>query len=160
MHQFAGPQLRIQYAIHEMIYSDAGTARGRNHCQRGLNKRVAGDRIDSVWVGGQPEPLKSSAAEISSTLEGAQVERVRRVGKHIVFESGSGKRKKRSPMDSASGNNRRNLRVTTSRKLEIPNTLTWWPSWRQEESCVSLIRGALGDWRCGNQVSADRAPSR
>jgi formamidopyrimidine-DNA glycosylase len=57
----------------------------------GLHKRVAGDRIDSVWVGSKPEPLKSSAAEISSTLEGAQVERVRRVGKHIVFDLGPGK---------------------------------------------------------------------
>src|SRR3954465_14168285 len=57
----------------------------------GLNKRVAGDRIDSVWVGSKPEPLKSSAAEISSTLEGAKVERVRRVGKHIVFDLASGK---------------------------------------------------------------------
>src|SRR5690242_1911751 len=57
----------------------------------GLNKRVAGDRIDSVWMGSKPEPLKSSAAEISKTLEGAQVERVRRVGKHIVFDLGSGK---------------------------------------------------------------------
>src|SRR5579864_2612577 len=57
----------------------------------GLNKRVAGDRIDSVWVGSKPEPLKSSAAEISGALEGAKVERVRRVGKHIVFDLGSGK---------------------------------------------------------------------
>lgn len=57
----------------------------------GLNKRVAGDRIDSVWVGNKPEPLKSSAAEISRTLEGAQVERVRRVGKHIVFDLGPAK---------------------------------------------------------------------
>ena len=54
----------------------------------GLNKRVAGDRIDSVWVGNKPEPLKSSAAEISATLEGSQVQRVRRVGKHIVFDLG------------------------------------------------------------------------
>lgn len=52
----------------------------------GLHKRVAGDRIESVWVGSKPEPLKSTALEISSTLEGAQVERVRRVGKHIVFD--------------------------------------------------------------------------
>src|SRR5258708_7390911 len=52
----------------------------------GLHKRVAGDRIESVWVGNKPEPLKSSAAEISRALEGAQVERVRRVGKHIVFD--------------------------------------------------------------------------
>jgi formamidopyrimidine-DNA glycosylase len=52
----------------------------------GLNKRVAGDRIESVWLGSKPEPLKSSAAEISSALEGAKIERVRRVGKHIVFD--------------------------------------------------------------------------
>jgi formamidopyrimidine-DNA glycosylase len=52
----------------------------------GLNKRVAGDRIDSVWLGSKTEPLKSTAAEISAALEGAQVERVRRVGKHIVFD--------------------------------------------------------------------------
>ncbi|HEY2497859.1 MAG TPA: bifunctional DNA-formamidopyrimidine glycosylase/DNA-(apurinic or apyrimidinic site) lyase [Candidatus Angelobacter sp.] len=57
----------------------------------GLNKRVAGDRIESVWLGNKPEPLKSSAAEISSTLEGAEVKRVRRVGKHIIFDLGSPK---------------------------------------------------------------------
>jgi formamidopyrimidine-DNA glycosylase len=52
----------------------------------GLNKRVAGDRIESVWLGSKPEPLKSTAAEISKTLEGATIERVKRVGKHIVFD--------------------------------------------------------------------------
>ncbi|HMC31626.1 MAG TPA: bifunctional DNA-formamidopyrimidine glycosylase/DNA-(apurinic or apyrimidinic site) lyase [Candidatus Angelobacter sp.] len=52
----------------------------------GLHKRVAGDRIESVWMGSKPEPLKSPAREISAALEGAQVERVRRVGKHIVFD--------------------------------------------------------------------------
>ena len=52
----------------------------------GLNKRVAGDRIESVWVGSKPEPLKSPAPEISRVLEGARVEQVRRVGKHIVFD--------------------------------------------------------------------------
>lgn len=52
----------------------------------GLNQRVAGDRIESVWVGSKPEPLKSPAQAISSTLEGARMARVRRVGKHIVFD--------------------------------------------------------------------------
>lgn len=52
----------------------------------GLNRRVAGDRIDSVWIGDKPEPLKSPASEIAGTLEGARVEQVRRVGKHIVFD--------------------------------------------------------------------------
>lgn len=57
----------------------------------GLNKRVAGDRIEAVWVGSKPEPLKSPAAEISRTLEGARIERVRRIGKHIVFDLDSSK---------------------------------------------------------------------
>jgi formamidopyrimidine-DNA glycosylase len=52
----------------------------------GLNKRVAGDRIDSVWVGSKPEPLKSPAATMIRALEGATIDRVHRVGKHIVFD--------------------------------------------------------------------------
>jgi len=51
----------------------------------GLNKRVAGDVIESVWVGSKPEPLKSTPAIIAQTLDGARIERVQRVGKHIVF---------------------------------------------------------------------------
>ena len=51
----------------------------------GLHKRVAGDRIESVWVGSKKEPLKSRPAEIVRVLEGAMIERVHRVGKHIVF---------------------------------------------------------------------------
>ena len=63
---------------------------------RGLNQRVAGDIINSVWIGSKPEPLKSSAAEIVRTLEGAHISRVHRVGKHIVIElaNSRGKRPK------------------------------------------------------------------
>ena len=53
---------------------------------RGLAKRVVGDVIESVWLGSKPEPLKSSAQEIATTLEGARIQSVRRVGKHIVFD--------------------------------------------------------------------------
>jgi len=53
---------------------------------RGLDQRIAGDTIESVWLGEKPEPLKSSAAEIVSVLERARIVRVRRVGKHIVFD--------------------------------------------------------------------------
>jgi formamidopyrimidine-DNA glycosylase len=52
----------------------------------GLNRRVAGEQIESVWLGDKPEPLKSAAAEIVAALEGARIERVRRVGKHIVID--------------------------------------------------------------------------
>lgn len=52
----------------------------------GLNRRIAGDAIASVWLGDKPEPLKSPAASIVAALEGGVIERVRRVGKHIVFD--------------------------------------------------------------------------
>ena len=53
---------------------------------RGLATRVTGDVIDSVWLGSKPEPLKSPAREIVSTLEGKKIADVRRVGKHVVFD--------------------------------------------------------------------------
>ena len=53
---------------------------------RGLAQRVTGDVIESVWLGQKPEPLKSSAAEIASTLEHSRIATVQRVGKHIVFD--------------------------------------------------------------------------
>ena len=55
---------------------------------RGLARRVTGDVIQSVWLGSKPEPLKSSASEIVSTLESKRITNVRRVGKHIVFGEG------------------------------------------------------------------------
>jgi len=59
---------------------------------RGLDENVAGDVIESVWLGSKPEPLKSSAAEIASVLEHSRIVRVRRVGKHIVFDLEKGAR--------------------------------------------------------------------
>src|SRR5258708_16337494 len=53
---------------------------------RGLDKRVAGDCSESVWLGSKPEPLKSPASEIVKTLESKRIAGVRRVGKHIVFD--------------------------------------------------------------------------
>lgn len=53
---------------------------------RSLARHVTGDVIESVWIGSKPEPLKSSAAEIASTLEGARIAGARRVGKHVVVD--------------------------------------------------------------------------
>lgn len=53
---------------------------------RGLDKHIAGDTIESVWLGSKPEPLKSSPAEIADVLEHARILHVRRVGKHVVFD--------------------------------------------------------------------------
>jgi formamidopyrimidine-DNA glycosylase len=35
---------------------------------RGLDKRIAGDTIESVWLGEKPEPLKSPASDIAAVL--------------------------------------------------------------------------------------------
>jgi len=53
---------------------------------RGLNQRIAGDVIESIWLGPKPEPLKSSANEIAAALESRKISGVRRSGKHIVFD--------------------------------------------------------------------------
>ena len=53
---------------------------------RGLDKRIAGDVIESVWLGSKPEPLKSPPEEIAAVLEHSRITHVRRVGKHIVFD--------------------------------------------------------------------------
>ena len=53
---------------------------------RGLHERVAGDVIESVWLGSKPQTMKSPPAEIAATLEHARIAQVRRMGKHIVFD--------------------------------------------------------------------------
>jgi formamidopyrimidine-DNA glycosylase len=53
---------------------------------RGLDRKLKGDVIASIWLGSKPEPLKSSAMEIVETLQSKRIARVRRVGKHIVFD--------------------------------------------------------------------------
>jgi len=51
---------------------------------RGLHKRLAGDRIDEVWIGDKSNLLKSPAREIERVLRGSRIVGFRRVGKHIV----------------------------------------------------------------------------
>ena len=55
---------------------------------RGLAQRVTGDIVESVWLSGKPQSLKSPAREIARTLERARIEKIHRQGKHIVFELG------------------------------------------------------------------------
>jgi formamidopyrimidine-DNA glycosylase len=53
---------------------------------RGLHKRVAGDAIESVWLGSKPQTMKSPPGLIASTLEHTRIAQVQRMGKHIVFD--------------------------------------------------------------------------
>ena len=53
---------------------------------RGVDQRVRGRKIVSVWLGSKPEPFRSPPAEIADTLTGSTIQRVHRVGKHIVVD--------------------------------------------------------------------------
>jgi formamidopyrimidine-DNA glycosylase len=52
----------------------------------GVNDRVRGQIIQSVWFGSKPEPFRTPAAGMAEHLPGHRIDRVRRVGKHIVFD--------------------------------------------------------------------------
>ena len=52
----------------------------------GVNGRVRGERIASVWLSRYKEPFKTSRAEMADALSGQRIERVYREGKHIVFD--------------------------------------------------------------------------
>ena len=59
----------------------------------GVHERIGGETIESVWLGSKPEPFKTDQMKMAKTLTGKRIERVHRVGKHIVFDLGSGKKK-------------------------------------------------------------------
>jgi len=50
----------------------------------GVDARVRGQRIVSVWTSGKPQTFKSPESEIEEALTESRIERVRRVGKTIV----------------------------------------------------------------------------
>ena len=52
----------------------------------GVHQRVRGEVIESVWLSSKPEPFKTNPEAMAETLAGRRIERVYRVGKHIVFD--------------------------------------------------------------------------
>jgi formamidopyrimidine-DNA glycosylase len=58
---------------------------------RGVDERLRGDRIETTWFSGKPEPFKSSPQLMAKELPGRRIEHVHRVGKHIVFDLEDGK---------------------------------------------------------------------
>lgn len=80
---------------------------------RGVAQRVRGERVESVWLSGRKQTLKSPARAIAQALEGARIDDVHRTGKHIVFElsrepgrplaAASRQRSAHSPPPGASG---------------------------------------------------------
>lgn len=55
-----------------------------------VDARVRGQRIGSVWLSRYKEPFKTSRSEMADALPGLRIERVRREGKHIVFDLSRG----------------------------------------------------------------------
>lgn len=66
----------------------------------GVDARVGGRRIVSVYFGAKPEPLKSPAEEMMRALTERTIARVRRVGKHIVFDLAKASNGRNSPPDA------------------------------------------------------------
>jgi formamidopyrimidine-DNA glycosylase len=52
----------------------------------GVHQRIAGDRIEEVWFSSKREPMKTPPAAMAKAITGRTIERVYRVGKHIVFD--------------------------------------------------------------------------
>ncbi len=53
---------------------------------RGVDERVRGETIEDVWFSAKTEPFKTPPDEMAVGLLGRRIERVRRVGKHIVCD--------------------------------------------------------------------------
>jgi formamidopyrimidine-DNA glycosylase len=52
----------------------------------GVNQRVRGETIRSVWFSSKREPFKTPSSEMAELLPGRRIDRVYRVGKHIVVD--------------------------------------------------------------------------
>jgi formamidopyrimidine-DNA glycosylase len=88
---------------------------------RGLHQRVAGDTIESVWLGSKPQTMKSPPAEIAATLEHTRIAQVRRMGKHIVFDlERNGARTRLSTKLSAGTNRGPKQKSAKPRKKTVP----------------------------------------
>ena len=53
---------------------------------KGVNERIRGDVVQSVWLSRFKEPFKTAPLPMAEALAGTRIERVHRVGKHIVFD--------------------------------------------------------------------------
>ena len=53
---------------------------------RGVDERLRGDRIETVWFSEKPEPFRSPPQLMAKELHSRRIDRVHRVGKHIVFD--------------------------------------------------------------------------
>ncbi|MBB6146963.1 formamidopyrimidine-DNA glycosylase [Silvibacterium bohemicum] len=60
----------------------------------GVNERIRGERIEDVWLSGYKEPFKTDPDVMVQALSGSRIEKVYRVGKHIVFDLAADKNRR------------------------------------------------------------------
>jgi formamidopyrimidine-DNA glycosylase len=97
---------------------------------RGLNTRTAGDSIESVWIGSRQQPLKSPAAVIAATLEGKRIVRVRRAGKHIIFDlEGESRTSQALPLRRKKGNRKTRVRGQMRQSASLPTSDVQTAQW-------------------------------
>jgi len=58
----------------------------------GVNERIRGERIKSVWLSRYKEPFKTPPDPMSEALTGSRIDLVHRIGKHIVFDLSQNKK--------------------------------------------------------------------
>jgi formamidopyrimidine-DNA glycosylase len=93
---------------------------------RGLDTRVAGDTIESVWIGSRKQPLKSTAGLIVSTLEGKRIIRVHRAGKHIVFDlEGESQASQTLALPTKKGKRNSKVRGQTRQAASLQRSAQW-----------------------------------
>jgi formamidopyrimidine-DNA glycosylase len=69
---------------------------------RGADEQLRGDRIEATWFSEKREPFKTPPQTMAQLLPGRRIERVFRVGKHIVFNLVADRgRSKRAPGKSS-----------------------------------------------------------
>jgi formamidopyrimidine-DNA glycosylase len=97
---------------------------------RGLDTRVTGDSVESVWIGSRQQPLKSPAAVIAATLEGRRIVRVHRAGKHIVFDlEGESRASQTLALPTKEGKRRSKVRSQTPQAASLQTSDVQTAQW-------------------------------
>jgi len=91
---------------------------------RGLDTRLVGDSIESVWIGSRKQPLKSPAGVIAATLEGRRIVRVHRAGKHIVFDLAGESRPWRTRVSQTKRKSKVRRQTRQAASLQTPDLQT------------------------------------
>ena len=125
---------------------------------RGVDERLRGDRIETTWFSEKPEPFKSSPQLMAKELPGRRIDRVHRVGKHIVFDLEAGLLQWIVHLGMTG------RLLVADPETPVPRTLMASCIWLQGGNFALSTPGASGAWSCTvsppTRRPASRAPAR